>query len=384
MNFTALDNYLNKEKNTCLPGTDCKIYYKHKPVYRHITGFMDTDTKEPLKPEAKYFIFSGTKPITCTAALTLYEKSEFMLSDNLYEYIPEFKDMYIKVYNSDGSYNIKKSEKPIKIIDLFTMSAGFSYNIEYDSIKRIQKETNGECPTLQLIKELAKEPLEFEPGTHFNYSLCHDILGGLIEVISGKSLGEFLKAVIFDPIGMNNTSFTVSEEEYQNMPSLYHEGVPVGNTRKIQKSNMFKLGSKYESGGAGLISTTDDYSAFAECLCKNGFTKNGDNIISKATIDLMRTNHLDAVRLADFHSNNALHRIGYGYGLGVRTMIDRVQGGINGSTGDFGWPGAAGSYSLIDPQKELAVVFLQHTMGMNTLWTVHPRLRNIIYACLDK
>lgn len=383
MNLDYLTSFLDSIPTDGTPGIDCKIIYKHTPIYRHSAGYMDIETKKAIIPDARYMLYSSTKPITCATALTLYEQGKFNLFDNLYEYIPEFKDIYVKRYNSNGSYSIEKAKNPIKIVDLFTMSSGYSYDLHYPSIKKVQAETNGVCPTLHTIKAMATEPLEFEPGTHFMYGLSHDILGGLIEVITGKTLGEYMKEAILQPIGMKDTSFTIESSLYDKMPSQYTR-TEQGELKKIQKHNMFKLGSSYESGGAGLISTTDDLLAFAECMTNGGFTRNGENILSRATIDLMRTNHLDNVRLVDFHSGNPLHRAGYGYGLGVRTMNDRVSGGINGSVGEFGWPGAAGTYCLMDPERELSVVFMRHLFSMETLLKVHPRLRNVIYACIEK
>ena len=383
MNFRYLTEYLDSlPGKLCAPGVDCKIMYKNEEVYRHSSGWFDMENNIPVKRDAQYYIYSTTKPLTCTTALTLYEKGKFLLSDPLYEYMPQFRDMYVKYYNEDGSFSIKKAENPIRIVDLFTMSAGFCYNIEYDSIKEIRRKTDGKCPTLQTVEALAAEPLEFEPGTHFTYSLCHDILGGLIEVISGKKLGEYMKETVFEPLGMNSTGFTAEDE--QRLATLYHYNDAEQKPVRTEKKCIYKLGSEYESGGAGLISTVDDYMKFLECLCHGGNTPDGENIISKSTIELMRTNHLDDIRLKDFWQGNQLHRIGYGYGLGVRTMIDPVMGGINGSFKEFGWPGAGGAYNIIDPERELSVFFTQHMTGMNVLWKVHPRLRNIIYSCLDK
>ncbi len=388
MDFTLLTSFLNQLDGVCAPGVDCKIYYKHKEVYRHSAGYWDIEQKIPVQEDAAYYIYSATKPLTCTAAMILYEKGCFLLSEPLYEYIPEYKDMWVKHINNNGEIIIERAQNPIRIVDLFTMSAGFSYSLEYEAIKRIREQTNGRCPTLEVVRTLAEEPLEFEPGTHFKYSLCHDILGGLIEVISGKTLGAFMKENIFSPLEMNHTGFFQTENGgvlKNKMAAKYQWNVLTQKPERSESACRFQLGTEYESGGAGLISTVDDMATFAECLCNNGNAQSGENIISKATIDLMRKNHLDEIRLADFRAGNQQHRIGYGYGLGVRTMIDPMAGGSNGSIGEFGWPGALGSYLLIDPDRELAVFFAQHMIGnMDILRKIHPKLRNVIYACLDK
>ncbi len=376
MNFTNLTEYLDMLiKSKMIPGADCIIMYKHKVVYRHCTGWFDIENKIPAKKNALYYLYSATKPITCTAAMTLYEKGKFLLSDPLYEYIPEFKDMWVKKYDENGNFQIEKARNVIRIIDLFTMSAGLNYCLSSDAIKKVREKSNGACPTIDIVKALADEPLEFEPGEHFNYSLCHDVLGGLIEIISGKSLGEYMKEVIFKPLGMNDTGFKLSDKNAERLAKLYSfEDKPI-----LIDNNVYCLGSEYESGGAGLISSVDDYIKFLECLCNCGNTPNGENILSKSTIDLMRTNQLDKVRLNEFWESNKVRR-GYGYGLGVRTVVDRAMAGTNASLGAFGWPGAAGAYTIADPDLELSVFYAQHITGMNALLNTHPRIRNIVYS----
>ena len=142
---------------------------------------------------------------------------------------------------------------------------------------------------------------------------------------------------------------------------------------------MFRLGSEYESGGAGLISSVDDYIKFANVLCNKGKTQKGEKILSECTIDLMRTNHLDKTSMKDF---NWIQMRGYGYGLGVRTMIDKAKGGSLSSIGEFGWGGAAGTYAMIDPENEITVFYAQHMLNNQEPY-VHPRIRNIVYQCLE-
>lgn len=380
MNFTNLTEYLDMlTEKRMIPGADCKIMYKHKEVYRHCTGWFDMENKIPARKDALYYLYSATKPVTCAAAMTLYEKGKFLLTDPLYEYIPEFENMWVKKYDEKGNYEIVKAKKAIKIIDLFTMSAGFNYNLKSAAIEKIRTDTNGACPTMKVIQALADEPLEFEPGEHFNYSLCHDVLGGLIEVITGQTLGEYMRETIFNPLDMKSTGFKLIKDDSDRMAKLY----VVDSKPILTDKNAYCLGSEYESGGAGLISTVDDYIKFLECLSGGGNTPDGENILSRSTINLMRTNQLDSKRLSEFWESNKV-RTGYGYGLGVRMITDRALAGTNGTLGAFGWPGAAGAYTIADPDIELSVFYAQHIVGMNPLLNIHPRIRNIIYSCLDK
>ncbi len=383
MNFEYLTQYLDTlPGKDCAPGVDCKVTYEGEEVYRHSSGWFDMEEKILMRQDARYFMYSTTKPLTSVTALTLYEKGAFLLTDPLYEYIPEFKDMYVK-HIIDGKEEVLKAQNTIRVMDLFTMSAGLSYNLGYKALEKVKKATNGKCPTVEVAKALAKEPLEFEPGTRFMYSLCHDILGALVEVVSGKQFSEYMKGAVLEPLDMTSTGFEADNTDL--MASQYAHNPDDDTFTKIAKDCKFKLGSEYESGGAGLISTVDDYSKFTSCIANYGYTQNGENILSKATIDLMRTNFLDDVQLKDFRSNNAPHRVGYGYGLGVRTMIDPANGGVNSSLGEIGWPGASGTYTLMDVNRNLSIVFAEHTIGsMRALHNVHPRIRNIVYSCLDK
>lgn len=228
------------------------------------------------------------------------------------------------------------------------------------------------------MKAIAQQTLSFEPGTHWQYSLCHDVLGGLIEVVSGKNFGDYLKESIFEPVGMKDTSFTFNQEVEKRMASQYIYQDESGRYEQISKHNCFRIGTDYESGGAGLISCTEDYGLFVNALCNDGVTASGERIISRATIDLMRLNHLCETALPDF---NWAHLTGYGYGLGVRTMIDRAKGGSLSPVGEFGWDGAAGSYALIDVDNRLGVFYMQHMKNGKHPY-IHPRLRNIVYQCL--
>ncbi|MBR6728726.1 MAG: beta-lactamase family protein, partial [Clostridia bacterium] len=323
--------------------------------------------------DALYNLYSATKPVTCVAALILYEKGEFLLTDPLYAYIPEFKTMYVK-----GKDALKKAEKDILIRDLFTMCAGFNHDIRVPAIMNTKKETGQRCPTLSVVRALAKEPLDFEPGTRWQYSLCHDVLGGLVEAVSGKTLEDFCKEHIFEPLSMQNTSYLLDADKEKRLAPLYMFNEEKQAPERISSHNVFRFGSEYQSGGAGLVSGTEDYIKFAECLASGGKTPEGEQIISARTIDLMRTNHLSGELLKTF---DWPHLAGYGYGLGVRTMVDVCKSGSNGPVGEFGWGGAAGAYVQIDPENELAVYYAQHMLESKEAY-IHPRLRNVIYACL--
>lgn len=371
MQFQKLSDLLDSFLEIGIPGVDCVVYQDHEEAFRHRAGYSDLEQKLPITGKETYFLFSCSKVVTCAAALTLLERGKFLLTDPLAAYIPEFSEMVLT--------NGEKAKTEIKIRDLFTMSAGFTYDIASPSITQVIREKDGRATTLDVVRAIAKEPLSFEPGTHWQYSLCHDVLAGLVEVVSGKRFGEYVTETIFEPLGMTKTSFGVSDKNQEQLAPLYRFNDET-NRPELQKSEcIYTLTPEYDCGGAGMVSCTDDYILFADALANGGVGKNGSRILSPATVDLMRTNCLEGAALTDL---NWIQHTGYGYGLGVRTMIDRAKGGAIGPVGEFGWGGAAGSYVLIDPNSRTALFYCQHMLNNKEPYT-HPRLRNVLYACVD-
>lgn len=379
MNFEALKQFMDKLTSWRIPGCDCGIYYNNEPVFRYSSGYADIENKKSFTEDTLINIYSCSKVITCTGAMHLYENGGFLLTDPLYEYIPEYKEMYIKTI-IDGNEEFVRAQNPITIRDLFTMSAGFTYNISCPSIENVRDVTNGRCPTVDVAKAIARELLLFEPGTHWNYSLCHDVLAAVVEIISGQRFNTYMKENIFEPARMNDTSYICTPEAEMRMAEQYRFDNKLEKSINTGKVNSYRIGTEYDSGGAGIVTSVNDYLSFANIMANGGKTKDGYQILSKRGIDLMRTNQLNEQQLKDF---NWIQLTGYGYGLGVRTLIDPAKGGALSAKGEFGWPGAAGSYGIIDPENKLAVFYAQHLLNNQEPY-VHPRLRNIIYSCLSK
>lgn len=383
MDFRALTDYLDSLPGIGIPGVDCIVQSGYQTVYRHWSGFADREEGLPMGGQERFFLYSSSKPITCLAALQLYERGKFLLTDPLYEYIPEFKHMAVKRTLENGETVLEETKNPVRISHLFAMTGGFSYELDIPSVRRVQESTDGRAPTLAVAKALAEEPLLFEPGTQWHYSISHDIIGALIEVLSGKSFGEYLKENIFAPLGMTRTGFERTPEVLGSMMAQYQRDDETGAVTQVGLENKYILGTEYESGGAGLISCTEDYIKFTSALANGGYGASGNRIISRGTIDLMRTNFLDPgiIKTMDWAELQ-----GYGYGLGVRTMMDRAVCGSNGTQGEFGWCGAAGTYLLIDPERKLSLFYAQQVLE-NRSGKFQPRMRNnrirnILYGCL--
>ena len=381
MNFQDLAAFLDKITQKQIPGADCTIRIGGKEVFRYQAGYADVKTKRPLTSEQLYNLYSATKISTCAAALQLYEKGMYLMTDPLWEYLPEFKTMYVEKRKMNGECELVCARNDIRIRDLFKMTAGFTYDMETPHLQKLVKDTDGKCTTRECVGAIAKTPLIFEPGTRWNYSLCHDVLGALIEVLSGKSFGEYLKENIFDPLGMKETGFVLGDENRSRMASQYSFNDETGIIEEIDLNNgFFKKGTVMESGGAGLISSVDDYVLFLDALCNMGKSRSGEYILSSKSVDLMRMNHLDEVQMRDF---DWAQLWGYGYGLGVRTLINKAEAGALGNCGEFGWSGAAGAFAMMDPKEDLTVFYIQHMMNSQEP-SVHPRLRALIYSGLEK
>jgi len=381
MNTERLQRFLNHlVEDKGVPGVELSVYYKHQPVFRGFAGYADREEGRRHSGRDIYNLYSMSKVITCTAALRLFEEGKFLMTDPLSRYLPEFAHMKVRTLTPNGIDGVREAQREIKVQDLFTMSAGLTYDYWNPATLAVKEETGGACPTRRFVGALATQTLQFEPGTHWRYSLCHDVLGGLIEELSGMTFGEYLKKNIFDPCGMTDSGFKLNAEQEKRLAAQYEFSDEKGVAVNIGKKSRHFVGDDYESGGAGLFSTVEDYMHFADAMTAGGRTPDGYRVLCQNTVDLMRTNHLDPVRLAD---EDWIQLSGYGYGLGVRTMIDRAKGGSLSSLGEFGWDGAAGSWVMMDPALQLTAVYGQHMLnGLHPY--ILPRLRNQVYVALEE
>ncbi len=343
------------------PGNDCLVLLHGEPVFRHQAGFANLETGAPMTRHERVNLYSCSKIATCTAALQLFEKGLFRLDDPLADYMPEFADM--KVREADGS--TRPAREPIRIWHLFTMTAGFSYDLNSPSLAACRK-ANPACPTREFIRALAGDPLHFDPGTRWNYSLCHDVLAAFVEVRSGQPFADYVREHIFEPLGMGATTFLMPDSELGTIAPQYRwdptakKAVFCGPA--IQP---YKPGAEYASGGAGCVSTCDDYIKLLEAL------RVGDVVLGKETIDLMTTDRLTEATRPTFWNPV------YGYGLGVRCKSAVLADGAK----DFGWGGAAGALSVVDREHGFTLMIIQHMLGSPDgalRWGTVPLVRDAI------
>ncbi|CAM3553300.1 serine hydrolase domain-containing protein [Marinicrinis lubricantis] len=384
-NYSHLSDLLKEFVKTGPSGCGCAIAKDGKILFEDYHGYANLEKKQLITPDTVYRLFSNTKVIVCAAALILYERGKFLLNDPLYEYFPEYRHHRVVQNSPNGYTHIVPAKKSMLVKDAFCMSVGLPYTFgdsisarELARVKRELKEKHGKYDLQTEIKAVAEVPLAFEPGSRWLYGYGHELVAGLIEVVSGKTVGQFLQDEIFDPLGMTSTGYRYRDDIENRMATMYQR-TEDGQMIEIPGflDEFHQQDAIYEMGGAGLYSTVRDYLRFSQMLA-NGGTLDGVQILGRKTIDLMRSNHLSEAQLTDF--TNSYHS-GYGYGLGVRTMMDPAAGHSNSSIGEFGWTGAAGTWTSIDPSERFSVVYM-HQLSPNMEEYHHLRVRAAAYATL--
>jgi len=385
--FDDLSRLLNSFVGSGLPGCACAVAKDGEILWEGYFGYADMERKIPMNEGSVFRLASMTKVIVCTAALILYERGKFLLSDPVYEYIPEYKETYVYVKDNNGDLKIEKAKNPVLVKHAFTMTVGLPYPfresptaIEMRKVREELTKKYGKYDIVTEAKAMASVPQEFEPGTRWLYGYGHDIVAALIQVISGKKVSEFLKEEIFEPLGMNDTAYRYFGDIEERMVACYRkkEDGTFERTKGLL-DEYHERDAVYESGGGGLFSTVRDYIKFSQMLANGGVYK-GKRIIGRKTIDLMRTNQLNSTQLLDFNKNN-IYLSGYGYGLGVRTLMSINESNFNSSIGEFGWTGALGTYVSIDPSEGFSLVYM-HQMIPNMEEYYHLRVRSVAYGCL--
>ena len=324
-----------------VPGFDLMICQNGECILRYNNGYSDLEKKIPMKGDELYNIYSCSKLITCVAAMQLWEKGLFRLEDRLSDYMPEFAEMTVKT--PEG---IVKANNPIYIYDLFQMTAGFDYELYSPSLAQLYRDTDGRCPTREVASALAKEPLQFQPGEQFLYSLCHDVLAALVEIWSGEKFADYVKEHIFEPLGMTQSDFLPPMDRYEQVIPLYI----FREERAIRHPNgqkpIYRLGAEHASGGAGCISTVEDYMKLLEAV------RSGEKLLKRETVELMTMPRLNSKQMETFSKKDT-----HGFGLGFRVP----RGGCWHR--DFGWGGAAGAWYSVDMERGYSIFYAQHLVA---------------------
>jgi len=378
-----LDEFLTENLKKGPAGCGCAVAQDGEILFEKYYGYADIEKQKPITEKSIFRQFSTTKVIVCTAAMILFERGKFLLQDPIYEYFPEWKDTMVAEKQEDGTYKIRPAKRPIQVRDCFTMSMGIGYfgdDYTHQMAMKVRQELAkevGDYTLRQEIRAMSKVPIAFDPGTRWLYGFGHELVAGLIEVVSGKTVGQFLREEIFEPLGMNSTGYRYFGDLREQMVTLYNRKEDGSlEPMKAFLDERHEPDAKYEAGGAGLFSSVRDYLIFSQMLACGGEYK-GTKIIGRKTIDLMRMNQLNEQQMKDFTFS---YVDGYGYGLGVRTMLNPARTS-NTSVGEFGWTGALGTYVAIDPSEGASVVYM-HNLVPNMEEYTHHRVRNIAFGAL--
>lgn len=373
MNIDKLTDYLNSLEAEGIPSVDCMVYKNHELIFRHYNGYADSERKRKMEGNELYLMFSATKLITMVAALQLAERNQLDLEQAVSHYLPRYADLMVQKNNQ-----IAAAKNTLKVKHLLSMQSGLDYDIQRSGILRVLKEKGQQATTQELVNAFIETPLLFEPGEHYEYSLSHDVVGAIIEAVSGMSLSEYFKQNIFGPLEMKDTFFAKPMNSNERLVTQYIYDCEKHTSQEMEPSCCYQLSEAYESGGAGLISCVEDYGKFADTLACGGISAKGISILKRETIELMRTNMLGQTQLEEL--TQKMGRVGYGYGCGVQTLMEPEKCNTKAPAGVFGWDGAAGACIIMDPVNHISLVYAQHVRGCNFAYsTIHPRLRDMLY-----
>ena len=375
-----------------LPCTLSLIARHGEIAHLHTQGLADVERGIPARDDTIFRIYSMTKPITSVALMMLVEQGKIALDDPVAKYIPEWKNLGVFVAGTHKlGFQTRPCTRPMQVVDLFRHTAGLTYGFQLRTNvdEAYRREKIGEIEkagTLEaMIQALAKLPLEFSPGDAWNYSVATDVLGWLVQVVSGRPFAQFLAEEIFAPLGMVDTGFHVREGQQHRFAACYQPDTTGTITLQDDPTkSSYLTPPSFISGGGGLVSTAHDYLQFCRMLL-NGGTLNGHRLISRKTLDLMTANHLPGgvdlpAMSRSLFSEAAYDGVGFGLGFATSTAAHKTL--MPGSNGDYFWGGAASTFFWIDPEEDLIGIFMTQLIPSST-WPVRKEMRTMVYAALD-
>ncbi|MBR4443356.1 MAG: beta-lactamase family protein [Clostridia bacterium] len=375
MDFSRLTAYLDYLPKLNVPGCDLAVYREHELVYRRQAGYRDLAQTAAIQGDEAYFLYSATKVFTSCAAMQLIEQGKLSLDDPVSAYLPAYAHLTVK----DGD-DVRPAKTVMTVRHLMSMQSGLNYDTETPAIEKAMKDNDQRATTRQIAEAKAEDPLDFDPGTDFQYSFSHDVLAAVIEAASGQRFSAYLREHIWEPLGIRGMAMRINDELRKRLCPLYtYESKTYSLNECTREEIEERFNPEFESGGGGLIGGVADYITFADALACGGRGKDGAHVLSPETIQLWSANQLCPRGRRSF---DGWHRVGYSYALGVRTRVnDRIGG--PGALGEFGWDGAAGAWVMIDPANRLSAVFGMHVLNYGYNYDViHPTLRGLIYEGL--
>jgi CubicO group peptidase (beta-lactamase class C family) len=382
-----VSEYLRDEVATGkIPGAIVLIQQHGKPVYHQFFGVRDVATKEPMTDDTIFRLFSMTKAITSVAATILIDEGKLKLDDPVAKYIPSFANVKVgvekKAENGEKVLDLVPLDRPITIFDLMTQTSGIPYGFYGNSlVRKAYTKANiydGDFDNAEFAERIARLPLEVQPGTLWDYGHSTDILGRIIEIISGKSLLGFEKEKLLDPLGMTDTTFYVTDPAKKKLIAM---PMPNDPDFRVGFIGYADVPTKWESGGGGMVSTMADLARFSQMLV-NGGSLEGRQYLSPATFELMASDHIGlrtgVARDLQYYPGDGF---GYGLGLGVRTDPGLANPPPPGSLGELKWDSASGCYFVIDRKQDLFFILLQQTPSQRTI--IQPAVKRRIYEAME-
>ena len=370
-----------------LPGYLAVVTRHGKVAHLASAGHRDVEAGLPVEQDTAWRIFSMSKPITSVAAMMLVEQGAIDLTDPISRWLPEFAQPRVYVKGSALAPVTVPATEPIRLWHLLTHTSGLTYGFHHsnpvDAIYRVAGFEWGVPKGLDLAgasEAFARMPLVFQPGSEWNYSVSTDVLGRLVEVVSGQSLDEFFAERIFGPLGMTDTAFFYEGEDLDRLAALY---VPAPGTRLAVRSDTFGAGGRsrpaYLSGGGGLVSTAGDYHRFTQMLLRGG-ELDGVRLLSPRAVQSMASNHLPGNADLEAFGRPLFAETpydGHGFGLGFSVLQDPVAAKTLASAGEFAWGGAASTAFWVDPDEDITALFFTQLLPSST-HPIRQQLRQLV------
>jgi CubicO group peptidase (beta-lactamase class C family) len=368
-----------------IPGAILLIQQHGKPAYFENFGVRDVATQAPMTPDTIFRLYSMSKPITSVAAMMLVEEGRLSLDDPVSKYIPAFADVKVGVQKSDENGKpalvLEPINRPITIEDLLRHTSGLTYGFYGGSeVRKLYADAdlfNRDTSNAEFVERIAKLPLAEQPGTLWDYGHSTDVLGRIIEVVSGQSLYQFEKARLLDPLGMTETTFYVADATKR--PRIAE---PMPGDRAISEASRISdpmMPRRWESGGAGMVGTTGDYARFAQMLL-NGGAFEGRRYLKPETIALMASDHIGPeTKIGRDHSYFPGATSGFGLGFAVRTS---TPPNTSWPLGEYRWDGVAGTFFFIDPADDMFVIFMVQTPSQRG--RIQLALKTLIYQAMGR
>ena len=377
-----------------LAGTLTLVARHGKIAYFEPLGHLEVERKRAVATDSIFRIYSMTKPIVSVGLMMLWEEGRLQLDDPVHKFIPSWRNQRVFVGGNHPAWKTVPVERPMTVRDLLSHTSGLTYGFmertNVDAAYRklaVGDRTRPGYTSRDLVEELAALPLEFSPGTRWNYSVSTDVAGHLIELISGQRLDAYLREHVLQPLGMTDTSFVVTEAQTARFAANYQR-LPDDRLKLFDDpATSVYRDCAFFSGGGGLVSTATDYLRFASMMLNKG-ELDGIRLLGRKTVELMTTNHLpdgqDLTYLALPGMFTETAYAGVGFGLGFSVMQSPARAQIAGTVGEFAWGGAAGTAFWIDPGEQMIVVFMTQIMqmGLPAPYPLRRELRTLTYSAV--